>query len=307
MSNPKVSVVMAVHNCEKYIVDALLSVQKQTYQDFECIIVDDHSTDNTVNIIYGNFCRRDNRFKLYLNCTDPVNPYVDAHNVSYELGSRNKYMIRFDGDDLMMPDHVETIVRYMEDHPECDAMCTNITRMMTDCSGVLVPYDGSITPGWGDREEKSVTEDNIVSFNKYPEWTYKDNSLSWFNQASCMRSSFYCDHKPMFVMLRNGDYLFWWNMLGLGANMQKIGDTTLIYRMHKESICHDACFKDNGDKEYNYRWQALIAEYKHAAFARRDPDFVYPDGHCAGDISKIFDNTVKYFIKLLNEYTANGE
>ena len=47
----ELSVVLAVKNGEKYIAEQLRSVQNQTYKNFECIIIDDHSTDDTVNIV----------------------------------------------------------------------------------------------------------------------------------------------------------------------------------------------------------------------------------------------------------------
>ena len=59
----ELSVVLAVKNGEKYIAEQLRSVQNQTYKNFECIIIDDHSTDDTVNIVLEQFCKRDNRFK----------------------------------------------------------------------------------------------------------------------------------------------------------------------------------------------------------------------------------------------------
>ena len=61
---------MAVFNVEDYISSALNSILNQTYQDFEVVIVDDHSTDNTPLIIYNQFCKKDKRFKLYCNITD---------------------------------------------------------------------------------------------------------------------------------------------------------------------------------------------------------------------------------------------
>ena len=50
-SQPLVSVIMPCYNMEKYISDAILSVRQQTYPHWELLIVDDASTDNTVNVI----------------------------------------------------------------------------------------------------------------------------------------------------------------------------------------------------------------------------------------------------------------
>ena len=62
---PKVSVLLCAYNAEKYIAEAINSTIQQTYQDFEFIIVDDGSTDNTLQIING---YTDSRIRLYYGC-----------------------------------------------------------------------------------------------------------------------------------------------------------------------------------------------------------------------------------------------
>ena len=127
---------MAVHNSAAFIRNTLSSIQNQTYKDFECIIVDDYSTDDTVNIIYEDFCKKDKRFKLFINHTDPNKPYVDSHNLSYELAS-GKYLFRMDHDDEMFPDCVEFQVNFMEEHPEIDGSCVNMLRVGENPDGTL--------------------------------------------------------------------------------------------------------------------------------------------------------------------------
>jgi glycosyltransferase involved in cell wall biosynthesis len=296
MNNELVSVVMAVHNVEPYIIEALKSVQAQTYNNFECIIVDDHSTDSTINVIYDNFCKIDNRFKLCVNCTDPSKPYVDAHNVSYSLG-KGKYLIRFDGDDIMHPNHIETIVKEMDDHPEYDAVCTNIHRVSLNSDGILCD-DISLTtiPGWGRRQDDSISEKNIETFNKFPDWQYKENTLSWFNQASAIRKSFYDIYHPKFEVLKNGDYVFWWSMLSIGAKLHKLNDITLDYRMHTDSICHSDLFK-TWKLEDDCDFQIMLALYKANSFSRYPKGTMFPDGTLSHDNMKVFQNTAEYFKK----------
>lgn len=297
MSSGLVSVVMAVRNCEKYIERTLKSIQNQTYTDFECIIVDDHSTDNTPNIINNLFCKNDNRFKLYINCTDPDRPYVDAHNLSYSLG-KGKYLIRFDGDDIMHPDHIETIVREMDEHREYDAVCTNIHRVTLNADGVLCDNVDSVTlSGWETHQLDSISDSNIENFNKYPDWTYKNNVLSWFNQASAIRKSFYDLHHPMFEILKNGDYIFWWCMLSLGAKLHKLSDVTMDYVMHDDSICHSDLFKTYR-LEDDCDFQITLAAYKANSFSKYPKGTIFPDGTASEYCAQIFRNTVEYFRKL---------
>ncbi|HBP26725.1 MAG TPA: glycosyltransferase family 2 protein, partial [Alphaproteobacteria bacterium] len=60
---PTVSIIIANYNFAKYIGDALESVHAQSFRDWECIVIDDGSTDDSAQII-KRFCRRDARFRL---------------------------------------------------------------------------------------------------------------------------------------------------------------------------------------------------------------------------------------------------
>ena len=61
----KVSIIIPVYNRESLILETLNSIQQQIYKDWECIIIDDHSTDNTLSLV-KEFCNEDARFSYYL-------------------------------------------------------------------------------------------------------------------------------------------------------------------------------------------------------------------------------------------------
>ena len=61
---PVVSVIMPCYNQEKYVREALMSVQGQTFSDFECIVINDGSTDDSLKEIQD-FCKEDSRFVYY--------------------------------------------------------------------------------------------------------------------------------------------------------------------------------------------------------------------------------------------------
>ena len=60
---PQISIIMPCHNGEKYLSDSIASVLSQTYTDWELLVIDDNSTDNSVNTIEA-FCKKDARIKL---------------------------------------------------------------------------------------------------------------------------------------------------------------------------------------------------------------------------------------------------
>ena len=61
---PKISIVIPVYNAEKFLVETLNSVKNQTFTDFECVIVNDGSTDKSLEII-ENYIKNDSRFRVF--------------------------------------------------------------------------------------------------------------------------------------------------------------------------------------------------------------------------------------------------
>jgi glycosyltransferase involved in cell wall biosynthesis len=111
LKNPKVSVILAVFNGEDYIKDAIDSILRQTYSNFELIIIDDGSKDNTVNIIKDLI---DPRIKLI----EQENRGLAASlNRAIEISS-GKFIARQDHDDLSLPTRLEKQVRFLEENPE---------------------------------------------------------------------------------------------------------------------------------------------------------------------------------------------
>lgn len=105
---------MTAYNREKYIAEAIESVLASTYSDFELIIVDDASTDNTVKIV-KDFEEKDNRIKLYINDKN-LGDYPNRNKAaSYAKGKYLKYV---DSDDTIYPTCLEIMVRSMEKYPE---------------------------------------------------------------------------------------------------------------------------------------------------------------------------------------------
>lgn len=111
----RISIIMPVYNGEKYIKECIDSVLNQSFKDYEFLIIDDGSTDNTENII-----------KSY---TDDRIVYIrKEHNGISEalnLGIRRAigiYLVRMDADDIMYPNRLAYQYSWMEKHPEIDIM-----------------------------------------------------------------------------------------------------------------------------------------------------------------------------------------
>lgn len=109
---PKVSVIMGTHNGSKHILRAINSILAQTFTDFELIICDDNSSDNTVEIIKS---VKDTRIVLIANDIQSGLAYSLNHCVEMASG---EYLARMDDDDISHPDRFEKQVVFLDEHSE---------------------------------------------------------------------------------------------------------------------------------------------------------------------------------------------
>lgn len=110
--SPRISVIMPAYNAEKYIAQAIESILNQTFKDFEFIIINDGSTDNTVKIINQ---YQDERIILINN--EKNKGLVPSLNQGLKLAS-GEYIARMDADDISLPDRFMKQIKYMDKHPK---------------------------------------------------------------------------------------------------------------------------------------------------------------------------------------------
>ena len=110
---PRVSFLMAVYDGEMYLDEAIQSVLNQTFTDFEFIVINDGSIDETSQII-ERYRRLDGRIRAY---EQPNRGLVAALNRGLEL-ARGEYVARMDADDISVTERTATQVAFMDAHPE---------------------------------------------------------------------------------------------------------------------------------------------------------------------------------------------
>lgn len=113
-SAPLVSVLMTVYNREKYIAAAIESVLASTYTNWELIIVDDQSNDNSVGIAQS-YAKKDQRIEVYINQKN-LGDYPNRNQAA--AYAKGKYLKYVDADDLIYPYGLEQLLYYMEQFPE---------------------------------------------------------------------------------------------------------------------------------------------------------------------------------------------
>jgi len=118
--SPKVSVVMAVYNGEPYLRESMESVLTQTFTNFECIVVDDGSTDRTPEVL-AEYAAADQR--IVLISSGENKGLIKSLNRALRV-ARGKYVARQDADDRSLPERFATQVEYLEHHQKVGLLAT---------------------------------------------------------------------------------------------------------------------------------------------------------------------------------------
>jgi glycosyltransferase involved in cell wall biosynthesis len=205
---PAVSVLMPVYNGERFLKEALDSVFSQTYMDFEIIIIDDGSADNTAEIVK----QYDNDKIIYQR--NPQNSGIVATLNNGLALVKGKYIIRMDADDIALPQRFQLQVNYMEAHPEV-GVCGSSLRRFSD------EYD--ITESMGSNAAYTAAKLMFDTTINHP--------------SAIIRTSILKEHglKYVFDFPHAEDYVLWYE-ISKYAGLANLPDVLLMYRMHGKNL-----------------------------------------------------------------------
>ena len=154
-SMPLISVIIAVYNNEKYISNAIRSVQEQDFNDYEIVIVDDGSTDGTYQFV-DEVARKDSR----IHVVHQKNQWIYA---SFNNGikiAKGKYIYILNSDDILLPDSLNSISRLIDKYNHPDVVWTGISDYY--CDNELNVHDIVSVREWN-------VNDSFYDINKNPE------------------------------------------------------------------------------------------------------------------------------------------
>lgn len=194
-----ISVVMCVFNAEDSIAESIESVLKQSYPDFEFIIVNDGSTDNTRTIINS---YDDKRIRLI----DNIHDFIQSLNIGIKA-STGKYIARMDSTDIMHVDRLKLQYSVMEDYPDI-TVCScweiifgkNIPKRVCEqkFTGLielplvqLLLDDVRINPVYTIR--KSFIDERKLLYENY---TYSED-YKFLAEIAKLNGGFYIDSQPL--------------------------------------------------------------------------------------------------------------
>lgn len=139
-ARPLVSIIMPVYNSEKYLRESIYSILNQTLKNLELIIIDDRSSDDSIEIIHS-FIKKDNRIKLYINKENKGAASSRNLGISY---SKGKYIALMDSDDISYSNRLEKQVIYLEENHDiglCGSNCTYIGFKRNHKSNLPLNHD----------------------------------------------------------------------------------------------------------------------------------------------------------------------
>jgi teichuronic acid biosynthesis glycosyltransferase TuaG len=220
-----VSVIMPLYNSQKFLSEAITSLLAQYFKDFELIIVDDASKDDSVKIANG-FARLDRRIRLIKQIMNS-GPAI-ARNAGIEV-AQGRYIAFCDSDDVWMPDKLEKQISVLQSSDA--AVCfTSYYKMLED----------------GTRTDRLVRAKPVVTYQMELRSNHIGLSTAIYDTEKCGKV-FMLDSR------KHEDYSLWLKILGTGYTAIGLQEPLVYYRLRSNSV------SSNKFKASYYHWKVLRA------------------------------------------------
>jgi len=240
---PKVSVILPVYNAERYLKQAIDSVFLQTFADFELILINDGSTDDSEKIILG---FNDERL-LYLKNERNSGLIYTLNKAVAE--AKGEYIARMDADDICFAERLELQSQWLDEHRGTAIVAS--FNIVIDESGTEVGY--------------SEKDRDFVSAVEIRKQMPVENCLthpSVMGRAEIFKSYAYSASQKNIE-----DYDLWLRLLADGYVIEKIAKPLLYYRVHQTSVTQSKLRKTNFFlKHFQCKQRYLAARIKSRKF-----------------------------------------
>ncbi len=212
------SIIIPVYNRAHLIAETLDSILLQTYSNWECIIVDDGSTDDTIDVLRS-YCEKDIRFQYYKRPEDKVKGANACRNHGVEM-SKGDYINFFDSDDLMISNKIKIKL-------------TTLLEKKTD-------YVISKTIDFNHPNSSETFSETSTNYNfkTYPlnHYNYVCQQLNWLTPDALMASKLVKQIRFNEKLLRGQEYNFYTKLTLLSENGCFLNEFLTKRRMHNHSI-----------------------------------------------------------------------
>lgn len=230
-----VSIIIPTFNRADLIIDTLESISKQTYVNFECLIVDDESTDDSKKVILA-FTNQDNRFHLFSRPINRIKGPNACRNYGFE-NAKGDYIYFFDSDDFLKSHALETYISAFQEN--ADGVLAQVERV--------------------DRTKKVLKDINKIDSDNLIE-DYFLNKVSFFVCGVLWRKSFLEKQPELFdeSLGHHDEWDFNLRMIYAKAKLIKVYQPLVTYFQHQNS------FKNEIQKSNDLQIKSAIkARFKH--------------------------------------------
>ena len=212
MNPPLVSVIMSVYNGEKYLVQAIYSILNQTYQNFEFIIIEDCSTDNSLDIL-EEYAKKDSRIKIIKKEKNiGIKGFIENLNLGISI-AKGKYIARMDQDDISLPERFQKQVIFLENNPEISMVGAQIDFI---------------------NEKNEIIGEKIGALEHEEIVNKMTSQIQLFHPAIMFRNHQNIKYREKFIYCE--DYDLYLNLITQGKKLANINEKLLHYRILESSI-----------------------------------------------------------------------
>ena len=203
-----VSIIMPMHNSGMFVSQAVESVIAQTYSNWELLVVDDASTDNSIDVVMS-YVERDSRIHLLINDNHVGMPYAPRN---YGIGhAKGDYIAFLDSDDMWLPNKLSEQLPLFDER-RVAVVFSNYEKM-----------DEA-----GNREGRCVRTPRIVNYSKLLYSNVIGNLTGIFDVKKV--------GKVYFQSIHHEDYAFWLSVLKKGYVARSTQSVLALYRVREESV-----------------------------------------------------------------------
>ncbi len=225
-----ISVIISTYNSEEFLKESISSILKQTYKNFELVIVNDGSTDNSRKII-EKYQQADDRIILIDNQTNLGRP--KARNKALKI-AKGKYIAILDADDIALPERLEIQYNHMEKYKEI---------FLLGSSAINITHDGKYV---------NITKVPL-SFNKIANKLPKKNCIIHPTVMYRNTGEFFYREKFPYAQ----DYDLYLRILSDGQKLENLKKPLIKYRLSHSAVswdkaAHQRLFADKA-KEFYYQ------------------------------------------------------
>lgn len=215
---PLVSVILPVYNGEKYLEEAIDSILNQTYRNIECIVVNDGSTDSTLDLLL-NYQKCDKRMVIISRENRGL---VTSLNEAIQI-SHGEYIARMDADDISYAERIEKQVCYMEEHKDVYLLGTDFNLIYEEgVSEEIV----KAAQGMHRRSQAAIDRED---------WFLSSNETMKFIHPTIMVRKELFDKVGFYRQYQSEDMELYFRTGVYGLRIDKLAEVLLDYRVRAAS------------------------------------------------------------------------